>query len=229
MTANATCPLCSQRKAKRLCPALERAICPVCCGTKRLVEIRCPPSCPYLSSARSHPPAVVQRREDRDLGYFAPLFEKLTQGQYELLLAFQSLTVKHAGSAMPPLHDIDVADAAQAVAATLETSRKGIIYEHQTTSLPAQRLAADFREFLARLTEKEPAARVERNAAVALRRHEQGARGAAAALAGDAAPVYLNLLGRMMSRIRDQSEAEKGSAPTASAEEPQSSRLIIPG
>jgi hypothetical protein len=228
MTVNATCPLCSQRKAKRHCPALDRAICPVCCGTKRLVEIRCPSSCPYLSSARSHPPAVVQRREDRDLGYFVPLFETLTQGQYELLLAFQSLTVKHAGSAMPPLHDVDVADAAQAVAATLETSRKGIIYEHQTTSLPAQRLAADFREFLAKLTEKEPAARLERTAAVALRRHEQGARGAAAALAGDPAPVYLNLLGRMMSRIRDQASADKENAPTASGE-PPATRLIIPG
>ena len=42
------CPLCGERKAKRACPALNRHICAVCCGTKRLVEINCPADCVYL-------------------------------------------------------------------------------------------------------------------------------------------------------------------------------------
>ncbi len=52
-----TCPLCSQRKARRACPALGHQICAVCCGTKRLTQIPCPSDCVYLASAREHPPA----------------------------------------------------------------------------------------------------------------------------------------------------------------------------
>jgi hypothetical protein len=229
MTSQATCPLCSRRKAKRLCPALERTICPVCCGTKRLVEIRCPPSCPYLSSARSHPAAIVQRREDRDLEFFVPLLSNLTEVPYQLLLGFQGVTVKHAESAIPPLLDVDVADAAAAVAATLETAGKGIIFEHQPTSLPAQRLAATLREAIRELTpEGHTALRFERDAAVALRRHEEAARKAEKALAGDAAPVYLNLLGRMMTRLKENAARERETVSDAS-DAVGPSRLIIPG
>ena len=52
-----TCPLCGARKARRACPGVGRDICAVCCGTKRLVEIRCPATCGYLQSARVHPAA----------------------------------------------------------------------------------------------------------------------------------------------------------------------------
>ena len=61
------CPSCNRRKARRECPALGRAICPICCGTKRLVEIQCPSNCAYLASAREHPAAVVRRQQERDV------------------------------------------------------------------------------------------------------------------------------------------------------------------
>src|SRR5262245_20255746 len=50
----ATCPLCSERAAKRFCPAKDVQICAVCCGTKREVEIDCPSSCSYLKASRSY-------------------------------------------------------------------------------------------------------------------------------------------------------------------------------
>src|SRR5215470_8411305 len=62
------CPLCGVRRARRGCPALDKQICAVCCGTKRLVQIHCPSDCTWLASAREHPPAVVVRRHQRDLG-----------------------------------------------------------------------------------------------------------------------------------------------------------------
>ena len=68
MTLHGICPLCGVRKAKRDCPALGQRICAVCCATKRLKEINCPDTCVYLASARSHPAAIVQRRQERDLG-----------------------------------------------------------------------------------------------------------------------------------------------------------------
>ena len=36
----------------------------MCCGTKRLAEIRCPSDCTYLVSAREHPAAVVRRQQE---------------------------------------------------------------------------------------------------------------------------------------------------------------------
>ena len=91
-----TCPLCSTRKAKRACPGVHREICAVCCGTKRLTEIACPPDCPYLATARVHPPAVVMRQQDRDMGFVLPRISDLTEMQYRLFLYLQALVLQHA-------------------------------------------------------------------------------------------------------------------------------------
>ena len=61
------CPLCQSRPPRRACPALGREICPVCCGTKRQVEIRCPESCVYLSQRRAptrRRPSAGSRTQD---------------------------------------------------------------------------------------------------------------------------------------------------------------------
>ena len=81
-------------------PRSARQICTVCCATKRQVEIKCPADCVYLTSARAHPPAVVQRRQERDLGFLLPLVSDLTETQYRLVVLFQSVTVKHAEQAV---------------------------------------------------------------------------------------------------------------------------------
>lgn len=227
MSASA-CPLCSSRKARRACPALHQVICPACCGSKRLTEIACPPSCSYLSSARAHPPAVVQRRQERDLRFLLPVLADLSEPQYALLLMFQALVVRHAKGAIPPLVDLDVAEAAAAAAATLETAGKGIIYEHQAASVPAQRLADEFNAVGADLRQKAGAGvrAVERDLGAALRRLEHAARSAAAALAGDEPPVYLRLAARVMAQ-RERAEGQG----TAGAGEPEGggeSRLILP-
>ena len=209
------CQVCRERKPKRSCPAVGALICTVCCATKRLVEIQCPPDCVYLASARTHPPAIVQRRQERDVSFIVPLVAELTETQYRLLLMFQSATVKHAASAVPGVRDEDIAAAADAAAATLETARKGIIYEHQAVSVPAQRLTAEFSRIIADLSAQAGAhqARLERDAATALRRLEQGARTAAKALDGDEPPIYLNVLNRLLTDPSTSREA--GAAQSA--------------
>jgi hypothetical protein len=213
------CPSCRERKPRRDCPALGATICTVCCATKRQVEIACPADCVYLTSARSHPPAVVQRRQERDVAFILPLVSDLTETQYRLLLLFQSTVVTHAAAAVPALRDDDVAEATSAAAATLETARKGIIYEHQAVSVPAQRLTSALAKVVADLGAQAGSqqARLERDGAVALRRIEQGARTAAKALEGDEAPVYLNLLTRMLKDPAAPAEAGApgGASPTA--------------
>jgi len=193
------CPVCRERRPKRSCPALTQTICTVCCATKRLIEINCPADCVYLSSAKSHPPAVVQRRQERDVGFLLPLVSDLTETQYRLVVLFQSVTIKHAEHAVPALHDLDVAEGAAAAASTLETAGKGIIYEHQAVSVPAQRLTAEYSRVVSELIAQNTSqqSRVERDSAIALRKIEAGARAAEKALTGDDAPVYLNLLGRV--------------------------------
>ena len=178
----APCPLCSARKAKRLCPALGHEICPVCCATKRLTQIRCPSDCSYLSASRAHPAAIVQRQRDRDMRFLLPRIADLSEPQYLLFMLFQAVVLQHTGQATPVPHDADVAEAAASVAATLETARKGIIYEHRAASIPAQRLASEISKALNEVAGRAgaEAARLERDAAAALRRLERTARDARA-------------------------------------------------
>jgi hypothetical protein len=217
------CPLCRQRKAKRACPALGRNICATCCATKRLTEINCPPSCAYLSSARAHPPAVVQRRRERDLRFLMPLLAELSERQYQLLLYLQALIVKHAEAAIPPLTDADIAEACAVVAKTFETASKGIIYEHQAASVPAQRLATDLGGAISEMRRKGAPPAIERDATTALRTLERAARTADKALAGDETPMFLGLLRRLMATIGER-RGDSSDTPPAGG-----SGLIIPG
>jgi hypothetical protein len=199
----------------------------VCCATKRQVEINCPLDCPYLSSARTHPAAAVQRRRERDFRFLLPLIQDLGDTQYRLLLAFQATILKHARSALPSPNDQDVRDAAGTLASTLETARKGIIYEHQTASLPAQRIAGELRSLMGHIEREGPVKGLERDAATVLRRIEHGAREAAAAFAEDGDHAYLALLGRMMADVA--AGAARDSPADGPGEPQRPSGLIIPG
>jgi len=154
------------------------------------------------------------------VAFVMPLISDLTETQYRLLLFFQSLIVKHADAAIPPVVDVDIAEATAAVAATLETAGKGIIYEHQAVSVPAQRLSSELGRGFAELAAQAGAqrARIERDGATALRRIERSARTAGSTLAGDEEPVYLRLLNRML----QPSGASKDETPA-----PQSGGLIV--
>ena len=211
------CPVCRDRRPKRSCPALQQTICTVCCATKRLVEIYCPADCVYLSSAKAHPPAVVQRRQERDVGFLLSLVSDLTETQYRLLVLLQSITVKHAEQAVPAPLDADIAEGAAAAASTLETARKGIISEHQAGSVPAQRLTGEYARIVAELIKQNASqqARVERDSAAALRKIEAGARTAEKALAGDEAPVYLRVLGRVFAATPSDAEPPQSGLITA--------------
>lgn len=215
------CTVCGQRKARRACPALGRQICPVCCGTKRLVEIRCPESCGYLAAARQHPPATLQRQYERDLAALRSTLTDLAEPQQQLCLLFLSVVAGHrTADSLDRAVDADVADAAAALAGTLETAAKGVIYEHQAQSLPAQRLVSGFREAMAQLTGRVPPTTLERDASRALRGLERGARDVQQRAGGDPR-AYLDLVGRVVRPY----EAMVGGA----ASDPGAPGLIVPG
>lgn len=227
------CPLCTSRKSRRACPALGREICSVCCGTKRLTKIACPSDCAYLASARHHPAAVVARQRERDVRFALPMLQKLTERSYQLLLLFQSVVRRYRRTAIPPLLDVEVADAAGALASTLETADRGIIYEHQPASLAAQRVLTEMRASLeAAGRSRSSGPGLERDAAAALRRIERAARDARRDLE-DTETAYLAFLDRMPAAPPPEASPLAGSPSSGAGQDDQmpagpSSRIILP-
>ena len=169
------CPVCNQRKAKRACPALGKQICAVCCGTKRLVEINCPADCGYLNIARAHPPAIVQRQLEVDRAMMLPLLQGLSERQARLFLMLANVASRYQPDTLQKLVDDDIAQAAGALASTLETAAKGIVYEHQPASLVGARLMGELKGVVEGVI-KNGGSALERDAAVVLRRIEHAAR-----------------------------------------------------
>jgi hypothetical protein len=214
------CPQCGQRKAKRACPALGQQICAVCCGTKRLVEINCPADCVYLTAARSHPPAVVQRQPERDRAQLLPLLAGLSERQARLFLMLGTLISRHQGEALQTLVDEDIAQATEALAATLETARRGIVYEHRPSTVPAERLLTELKGLVTEVT-REGGSALERDAAIALRRLEAAAKERVKAQPGGHA--FQQLLIRVLLAPGDPASGEQHKTATT-----PTSSLIIP-
>lgn len=207
------------RKARRACPALGKHICAVCCGTKRLVQIQCPPDCAYLTTAREHPAAPVVRQQQRDLALLVQFMRDLNEAQSQLFFLLGSFLIRYEPPELQPLIDDDVAEAAAAFAATLETSSRGVIYEHRPASLPAERLLNALKPVLEQVAGHGRTA-FERDAAVVMRRIEEAARGARDA-DGANRRAFLDLLARVV-RKADETSSD------AAASSPEGPRLIVP-
>jgi hypothetical protein len=135
--------------------------------------------------------------------FLLPRISDLTEPQYRLFLFLQGVILQYARTADPTPLDIDAAEAAATVAATLETAGKGIIYEHPAATIPAQRLATELRKVVADVAQRNgaDAGRVERDAATALRRMEAAARTAHSEVPDPTYPdmSWLALASRLMS------------------------------
>jgi hypothetical protein len=140
---------------------------------------------------------VEQRQRELDVAMIAPTLRDLTERQQQLFFLLLGVARGQADDPLRPLLDTDVADAVSALAATYETSARGVIYEHQTQSLPAQRLVSDLQAALADLSREGRARLVEREAPHALRAIERGVR-AVAALPGAGRTAYLELARRVI-------------------------------
>jgi len=193
----------------------------VCCGTKRLVEIRCPDDCGYLASARRHPAASVQRQHELDVALLLPAMTGFTDRQSRFFFLFQSIALRHPSDPLRPVLDADIAEAAATTAATLETASRGVIYEPAAAALNAQQLAGAFAHAFEEIVQQVqgPRTPLERDAARALRGIEDAAR-RVGPIAGDTRTGYLGLI----QRVLGAQNAPRAEAPP---EEPGSS-IILP-
>jgi hypothetical protein len=202
-------------------------ICAVCCGTKRLVELRCPDTCGYLVAAREHPPAAVQRQQQQDVTWLVTTMQALSDPQRELVLVLLGVVRSQSADPLQSLRDEDVAEAAATLAATFETASRGVIYEHQAQSLPAQRLVRDLRAVLDEIAAKVGGRAVERDASYALRVVERGAR-ETDRLLGGGATAYLDLVGRVL-RAPVQAHADAAAPAIVEPSAGQSGLILPPG
>ena len=126
------CVLCDKRKPKRYCPAKRTTICPICCGEKRGVEINCPLDCQYyVEGQKHHQQKMMQQRIKKDgaISYVRKaelykhnpeLFAHLEKGFVGIFRADKNLTNKDLAIGLELAHK------------TLETEKKGIIFQHQS-------------------------------------------------------------------------------------------------
>jgi len=188
------CPRCRKRRAKRWCPALGRQICAVCCGTSRLADIACPPTCGYLHSSRAHPPAAVRRQQDLDVALLLSALDGLTAAQEELLSPVFSVLLHHGAAGFTAARDADIVDGVSALVATFDTAARGVIYEHRPGTLPGQRVAAALKELFAEASRRRGRP-VDSDAAEVLRRILKLATSARQA-SPESDTAFLELVGR---------------------------------
>src|SRR5262245_21091032 len=123
----ATCPLCSERSAKRYCPAKDVEICAVCCGTKREIDIDCPSSCTYLKASRSY--EAEKPIIDSALVAKVQKYDQHFVDLYQPVLSLVNEAVVEERVASPWLVDLDVIEVYKSLAATMRTLSSGIYYE----------------------------------------------------------------------------------------------------
>lgn len=194
----------------------------MCCGTKRLVEIRCPADCAYLASARDHPAAVVVRRHQRDVDVVIHATRDFSERQshlFVLVAAFLGSRVEEVrGASITAVTDEDVLEAVRALASTYETSSRGVIYDHRPASAIAQRLVTDLKPLFEKVGQAGGSS-FDRDAAVVLRRVEQAIEERRRDDPDDRRS-FLDLVGRVFSRrAMDEAPGDR------EADEP---RLIVP-
>jgi hypothetical protein len=132
------CPLCSERPAKRFCPAKGERICAVCCGTKREVEIYCPGDCTYLVAAQSY--EAEKRVPDPELASKAHRFDSEFLYKFSPVIDTVCRAVVTERTQSQSLVDNDVIDAYKALSVTLKTLESGIHYESLPDSPTQQAL-----------------------------------------------------------------------------------------
>lgn len=126
------CILCRERKAKRYCPAKRGSICAVCCGEKRGVEIDCPLDCPFYIEGLKYQQEKVSRQRLRKEGVGsyvkrAELYKKNPQ-----VFAKIEIAIANMFRANKKLTNQDLAEALGLLLKTLETEKKGVIYDYRS-------------------------------------------------------------------------------------------------
>ncbi len=140
------CPLCEARKAKRFCPAKAEQICPVCCGTKREVEIDCPADCAYLHQGREYESERLIRR-GQVAARTRRLWEERFLNEHQALFLDIWQVILDVRQRLPEMVDSDVQSTLDSLIETYETLDKGIYYDRLPDRTLQRNLYASLKQF----------------------------------------------------------------------------------
>jgi hypothetical protein len=126
------CLICEKRKGKRHCPAKNGYICPICCGEKRGIEINCPLDCTYYVEGQKYQQEKVSRQRLRreGVGSFvrrAELYNKNPEIFNDIEIAFVNAFRNNNR-----IRNIDLAEGLELVLKTLDTEKRGLLYNHRS-------------------------------------------------------------------------------------------------
>jgi len=160
-----------------------------------MVEIACPDDCRYLEAAQKHPAAVIRKQIDRDVTVLMSTLGRLSEQQLQLFFLLQSMVLSYKPEGLARMNDADVALAAGALAGSLETASRGVIFEEASASVVAEGLRKALKSVIDEVT-KNGGSRAEREVAVVLRGMERGAKHEGG-LIPDGESSYLDLVARV--------------------------------
>ena len=135
---------------------------------------------------------------------------RLSEQQLQLFFLLQSMVLSYKPDGLARLVDSDVALAAGAMAGSLESASKGVIFEEATPSVVAEGLRRAIKPVLEEIT-RNSGARAEREVAIVLRAMERGAKHEGGHIP-EGETSYLDLVGRV---FQQRPQAPKADRPLA--------------
>ena len=122
-------------------------ICPVCCGTKREVEIDCPSNCVYLHEGREYESKRMMRRGQWVVRTGRLWQDAFINQHYEVFLSLWAIILDERDR-FPELVDSDVQMTLDALIQTYETLDKGIYYDSGPPSTIQKSLYSSLKSYL---------------------------------------------------------------------------------
>lgn len=141
------CKICGKRRAKRVCPAVDGLICPICCGIEREVSLSCPLKCEYLQEAHKREKAVPVT--EREMLHPEVVVTEEFLVQHEELLLFSIFSLLQAALRTDSAVDSDVMAALEATVQTRRTLESGLVYETRASNAIAAAVQRLFSSSLA--------------------------------------------------------------------------------
>jgi hypothetical protein len=169
-----------------------------------MVEITCPDDCRYLEAAQRHPAAVIRKQIDHDVSILMSTLGRLSEQQLQLFFLLQSMVLSHRPEGLGRINDADVALATGALAGSLETASRGVIFEEATASVVAEGLRRALKPVIQEVT-KSGGSRAEREVAIVLRGMERGAKHEGGHIP-EGETSYLDLVARVFQQKRQQAK-----------------------
>ena len=133
---------------------------------------------------------------------------RLSEQQLQLFFLLQSMVLSYKPEGLSRLTDADVGIATGALAQSLETSSRGVIFEEALTSVPADGLRKALKPVLEEIT-KGGGSRAEREVAIVLRGIERGAKHEGGFIP-EGETAYLELVGRVFQQRPQSSRPHDG-------------------